>query len=99
MLIVLVVSSVPIVPAFLGMICLIDMRPEEFWECEIWRLETIMQVSSLHACVDDFRPPEAGDVTVLYVVGLLHQYLLKHATEPVLVKEPLRIYQMSTIDT
>ena len=30
----LVVSCVPIVPAFLSMIWLIDMRPGEFWECK-----------------------------------------------------------------
>ena len=34
-----------------------------------------IQISSLHACVNNFHPPEAGDATVLYFAGLLHKYL------------------------
>ena len=49
---------------------------------KIWRLATIMQVSSLHACVDNFHPPGAGDATETNIyVSTLHSMIRKQLSK------------------
>ena len=46
---------------------------------KIWRLATIIQVSSLHACVDDFYPPGTGDATILLILTYIFR-LSEHSS-------------------
>ena len=50
------------------------MRPGNSGSVKIWRLATIIQVSSLHACVDNFHPPGAGDATEPLIPCYKHGY-------------------------